>query len=73
MPGGESVAEVAERVKLAMDDIALAHPTGPVLVASHGLAIATMLCRVRGYPMETVYSHIQENATAEVIEWVVDL
>jgi broad specificity phosphatase PhoE len=73
MPGGESVSEVAERVKFAMDDIARAHPTEPVLVASHGLAIATMLCRVRGYPMETVYSHIQENATAEVIEWAVDL
>ncbi|MEI8132336.1 MAG: histidine phosphatase family protein [Leptolinea sp.] len=69
MPGGESVAEVAERVKTAIEEIACAHPLEPVLVAAHGLAIATMLCRVRGYPMESVYSHIPENATAEVIIW----
>lgn len=70
MPGGESVAEIAVRFKEAIDDIACMHPGESVLVATHGLVIATMLCRVRGYPMETVYSHIPDNATAEVINWV---
>ncbi len=69
LPGGESVAEVAERVRACMDDIACLDVKEPVLVVAHGLAIATILCQARGYPMETVYSHIQENATAEVIEW----
>lgn len=69
LPGGESVAELNARFKEAIDEIACAHPDEPVLVAAHGLAIATMLCLVRGYPMESVYSHIPENATAEVIQW----
>jgi broad specificity phosphatase PhoE len=70
MPGGESVAEVAERFREAINEIAVKHSGEVVLVASHGLAIATILCQVRNFPLETVYSHIQENATAEIIEWV---
>jgi probable phosphoglycerate mutase len=69
MPGGESVSEVALRFQEAINEIACAHPIEPVLVASHGLAIATMVCKARGYPLESVYSHIQDNATAEVIFW----
>lgn len=72
MPGGESVLEVDARFKQAIVEIARAHPKEPVLVASHGLAIATMVCRVRGYPLESVYSHIPENATAEGIHYVPD-
>jgi probable phosphoglycerate mutase len=69
LPGGESVAELAARVKECLDEIACQKIKEPVLVVAHGLAIATILCLARGYPMETVYSHIQGNATAEVIEW----
>jgi broad specificity phosphatase PhoE len=69
LPGGESVAELTVRFKECIDEIACLKTTEPVLVVAHGLAIATILCQARGYPMETVYSHIQENATAEVIEW----
>ena len=72
LPGGESVAELAARFKDCMDEIARPSLDGPVLVVAHGLAIATILCQARGYPMETVYSHIQENATAEIIEWAPD-
>jgi broad specificity phosphatase PhoE len=69
LPGGESVAELASRFKDCMDDIVCLKVKKPVLVVAHGLAIATILCQARDYPMETVYSHIQENATAEIIEW----
>jgi broad specificity phosphatase PhoE len=69
LPGGESVAELARRFRDCMDDVAAVKHEHPVLVVAHGLAIATMLCQARGYPMETVYSRIQENATAEVIQW----
>ncbi|GAP20385.1 histidine phosphatase family protein [Leptolinea tardivitalis] len=69
LPGGESVAELAERFRDCVDEISRQKYTRPVLLIAHGLAIATILCQARGYPMETVYSHIQENATAEVIEW----
>jgi probable phosphoglycerate mutase len=69
MPGGETVGEVAVRFKEAIDEIANNHQGETVLVASHGLAIGTILCLAYGYPLNSVYSHIQENATAEVITW----
>lgn len=69
LPGGESVAELAARFRECMDEIASGEHNHPVLVVAHGLAIATMLCQARGYPMETVHTHIQENATAEIIQW----
>jgi broad specificity phosphatase PhoE len=71
LPGGESVAELADRFRDCINEIARIPHSHPVLVVAHGLAIATMVCQARGYPMETVYSHIQENATAEIIEWPV--
>jgi len=63
------VAELAARFRECVDEIATGQHDYPVLVVAHGLAIATMLCQARGYPMETVHSHIQENATAEIIHW----
>ena len=69
LPEGESVAEVAARVRDCIDDIACLESREPVIVVSHGLALATILCQARPFPMETVYSHIQGNATAEVIQW----
>lgn len=68
-PGGESVWDVAQRMAAAVDDIARAHPSGAVLVASHGLALATLVCRVKGYPLSEVYQHILDNAVPEVVHW----
>lgn len=68
-PGGESVAEVAERLTLAADDIARAHPGQVVLVFSHGLAGATLYCQSAGIPLERVYNHIPENGGILVVQW----
>lgn len=68
-PGGESVAEVAARMKLAADRIAAEHPNGRVLVVTHGLALATLLCQARRIPLQQVYQQIPENTMIEVIDW----
>ena len=60
-PGGESVAEVAERISLAAADIAAQHPGQTVLIFSHGLALATLHCTAAGIPLENVYHHIPKN------------
>ncbi len=70
-PGGESVHEVSARVWAAADDIARAHPAGPVLIVSHGLALACLLCKARGLPVAQARDHIPENATPIPVEWVV--
>ena len=68
-PGGETVREVAERVYTALDDITHIHPTGSVLIVSHGLALATVLCKVRGITIGQAYSVIPENAEPIWVEW----
>ncbi len=68
-PGGESVTEVAARVWAAADDMAHAHPAGLIVVVSHGLSLATLVCRARGLPLGQAYSVIPPHARPEVIEW----
>jgi broad specificity phosphatase PhoE len=68
-PGGECATDVAERVWAAADDIARAHPRGTVVVVSHGLALATLLCRAQALDLEYVYSQVPGNAAPAIIEW----
>lgn len=68
-PGGESVAEVSARVTEALDDIARAHPEENVLVVSHGLSIATAICRINSTPLSRVYEWIPDNADPIWLDW----
>jgi broad specificity phosphatase PhoE len=68
-PGGESVIEVADRVTQAVNDIALSSPAQPVLIVSHGLALATLVCSAANLPLSEVYSHIPDNAHPLRVEW----
>jgi broad specificity phosphatase PhoE len=68
-PGGESVAEVAERMRAAADEISARHPNTDVLVFTHGLALATLYCQSAGIPLEQVYHHIPHNGQVIVIKW----
>ena len=67
--GGESVAEVAERVHAAVRNIAHLYPTRSVLIVSHGLALATIICRGRGIPVGKAYDQIPENAVPIWVDW----
>jgi len=68
-PGGETVGELAERIQAALDDIAQLHPGLSVLIVSHGLALATALCKVRSMPIGQAYTVIPENAQPVWVEW----
>ena len=70
-PGGESLMEVVARLSSAADDIANAHPIGPVLVVTHGLASAVLLCLANDWPLQEAYNRIPGNAAAQVIHWQV--
>jgi broad specificity phosphatase PhoE len=67
-PGGETVGEVAARVNAAVDDIVRLHPEVPVLIVSHGLALATVICRARGIPLGQAYRNIPDNAAPVWLE-----
>jgi broad specificity phosphatase PhoE len=68
-PGGETVVEVAARVAHALDGIAVRHAGADVLVVSHGLALATALCRVNHIPLARAHDHVPPNAEATVVSW----
>lgn len=68
-PGGESAAELASRIEAAMTEIARRHVVGPVLIVSHGLALAAVLCRVRDIPLTQIFDMIPENTHPIMADW----
>jgi len=48
LPGGESALELQTRIKDTIFDIVKENPNKAVCVASHGMAIKTFLCYVKG-------------------------
>ena len=71
-PGGETVREVATRVYAALDDIGRDHPNGNVLIVSHGLSIATAICRVKNIPVGQAYTVIPDNVQPVWMDWQLD-
>ncbi len=69
-PGGESIAEVAERMYACLDKLAEKHHQQTIIVVSHGLAIATVLCKIMDLPLEMAIRNIPENTGVQVIKWI---
>ncbi len=68
-PGGETMTEMAARAYPAMDEIAAAHPAGCVLLVSHGILLAALICRAKDLPLAQLYLQNPANARAEIIQW----
>jgi broad specificity phosphatase PhoE len=68
-PGGETIGEVAKRVYIALDDITRLHPNDAVMIVSHGLTLATILCKDREIPIGMAYDMIPENADPIWVNW----
>ncbi len=68
-PGGESIAEVAHRMYTFLDILAEKHHQQTIIIVSHGLAIATVLCKFKGAPLEMAIKLIPDNTGIEIIQW----
>jgi alpha-ribazole phosphatase/probable phosphoglycerate mutase len=68
-PGGESVAQVAARTSALADEISRLYPSGKVLLVTHGMALATLVCRSSGCSLTTAHNMVPENAEPVQIEW----
>ena len=68
-PQGESPMEVAERVIAAVNDIAKEHIGKSVIIVSHGVSLAIIICHAQGFPLNEIYQHIPDNAKPYCVEW----
>ena len=68
LPGGESIAQMQERVLAAAKDIARQHPDQRVAIVAHKLPIAVIKCHYQGIPLERIWELIPPNAEWEVVE-----
>ncbi len=68
-PGGETVIEVASRMYTALDDISSNHATDNIIITSHGLSLATVICKMKSIPVGRAYHHSPDNAVPIWIDW----
>jgi broad specificity phosphatase PhoE len=68
-PGGENLLQLAKRVWTATDLIAQRYPAGRVLIVSHGVSLACIICRAQHMPLEQAFHFIPDNAHPIQIEW----
>ena len=69
-PGGESILDLAGRVIPVVWDICRMYPAGRILIVSHGLALAVLLCHIRGLPLEQAFGMVPMNATPIPVDWM---
>lgn len=69
--GGESVAQVAVRTASCADEIGLQYPYGNVLIVTHGMALATLVCQSKSVPLTDAHKMVPENARPVDITWSV--
>lgn len=67
--GGETAAEVVERVRAAADDIAREHPSRAVAIVSHGLALAALRCLADLQSLADIYQRIPGNGLPHDVQW----
>jgi broad specificity phosphatase PhoE len=68
-PGGETLAELADRVESFADELSKLHPSATLVVISHGLAIAALYCRANAIPIGEAYQNIPDNAVVLETCW----
>jgi len=68
-PRGESLGELADRLNEFMDEVVELNPGDQVMLVSHGLASATLLCLANGIPLGEAYQNIPDNGKIIEIYW----
>jgi len=68
-PDGESIKEVADRVWNCLAELAQKHTHQKIILVSHGMAIATALCKFRSIPLWKAKEIIPENCDIVSMKW----
>jgi probable phosphoglycerate mutase len=71
-PGGESVNQVARRVRAARDRLLAAYPGRTVVVVSHVTPIKLLLCTALNAPSSSVFRMHLDTASVSTVDWYPD-
>ncbi|SHJ10807.1 alpha-ribazole phosphatase [Malonomonas rubra DSM 5091] len=71
-PGGESLVQLAERVRPAIKGIITAHPGGEIVVVGHGGVNRVILLDAIGAPLERMFHIEQDYGCHNIIEYFTD-
>jgi broad specificity phosphatase PhoE len=69
LPGGESVAELAERVWAIIQLIKNRHDNGNVVVVSHFFTCVATICKALGWPLTTIERLRVQTCSISIIEF----
>jgi len=72
LPGGESVDQVARRVRAARDRLVAANPGGTVIAVSHVTPIKLLLCAALAAPNSSVFRFHLDTASVSTVDWYPD-
>ena len=70
-PHGETIAELADRVLQAVEDIAQHYPQQRMGIVAHELPIAVITTHAAGIPLAQLRQHMPPNAAWREVEWPV--
>jgi alpha-ribazole phosphatase len=66
-PSGETLQQIATRVKSALERLIADHPDETVLVVAHGGALQVLLCQALGLPPQSYWQfHLDQASLSEV-------
>jgi alpha-ribazole phosphatase/probable phosphoglycerate mutase len=68
-PGGESVLALAQRTNEFAQEVNRLFPHGNVLVVTHGLALATLICHAENIALIEAFRLVPDNAQPVNITW----
>lgn len=72
VPGGESLLDMAERVRGAIREIVAAHPGEEILVVGHGGVNRVVLLDAIGAPLERLFHIEQDYGSLNIIDYFAD-
>lgn len=68
-PEGESLAQMAARLREFLDEVRAQHPDDTVTVVSHGGTIRVILCLLLDHPLGAYWQFEVDNTAIAEIEW----
>lgn len=71
-PGGESINQVARRVRKVRDRLLAAYPGRTVAVVSHVTPIKLVLCSALGAPVSSLFRIHLDTASLSTVDWYPD-